>query len=79
MDKIGRRNGNWPVVEIKLQIVKIARKRFEKILANQPSLKHDYIDAFAGAGLHISKSTKEPILGSPLNALFVEPPFDTCI
>ena len=65
--------GNWS--EIKLQIVKEYAAAFSTVLTRQPYIKHDYIDAFAGAGVHISKSTKEFILGSPLNALFVEPPF----
>lgn len=77
MDKIEGVTEIGPWSEIKLQVVKNYAEAFSKILANQQSFKHDYIDAFAGAGLHISKSTKEPILGSPLNALFVEPPFDT--
>ncbi len=34
-----------------------------------------YIDAFAGAGKHISKTTGEFVLGSPSNALAVQPPF----
>ena len=34
-----------------------------------------YIDAFAGAGVHKSRSTKEFVPGSPLNALNVIPPF----
>lgn len=34
-----------------------------------------YIDAFAGAGLHISKTTGEYVLGSPTNALLVVPKF----
>jgi three-Cys-motif partner protein len=41
----------------------------------RPSLKHVYIDAFAGAGVHQLKSTGDLIPGSPLNALHVEPPF----
>lgn len=36
---------------------------------------HIYIDAFAGAGKHISKKTGAFVLGSPMNALLVEPPF----
>ena len=32
-------------------------------------------DAFAGAGVYISRTTGEFVLGSPLNALNVEPPF----
>ena len=34
-----------------------------------------YIDAFAGAGVHISKATGEYVHGSPTNALLVQPPF----
>ena len=37
--------------------------------------RYIYIDAFAGAGVHISKRTRDFILGSPLNALNVQPPF----
>ncbi|MFH1741127.1 MAG: three-Cys-motif partner protein TcmP [bacterium] len=37
---------------------------------------HVYIDAFAGPGVHVSKNTGEFVLGSPLNALLVEPPFE---
>src|SRR5437773_12535031 len=36
---------------------------------------HVYIDAFAGGGHHIAKSTNELVLGSPLNALAIKPPF----
>src|SRR5207247_2519397 len=35
-----------------------------------------YIDAFAGAGKHISKRTGKFVTGSPANALNIEPPFD---
>jgi three-Cys-motif partner protein len=38
-------------------------------------LHHIYIDAFAGAGLHISKASGEFVPGSPVNALLVQPPF----
>ena len=50
---------------------------YSRILAAQtkPSLDHVYIDAFAGAGVHISKTTREYISGSPINALLVQPPF----
>lgn len=37
---------------------------------------HLYIDAFSGAGLHISRATGKFVRGSPLNALFIEPPFE---
>lgn len=65
--------GHWS--EIKLEIVKEYAKAYSIILSKQSYLKHIYIDAFAGAGLHISKTSKEVIAGSPLNALHVEPPF----
>ena len=38
-------------------------------------LSHVYIDAFAGAGFHLSKTKGEMVRGSPLNALLVQPPF----
>jgi three-Cys-motif partner protein len=50
---------------------------YSKILSNQrnPTFFHVYIDAFAGAGYHLSRTTGEMVLGSPLNALMVQPPF----
>jgi three-Cys-motif partner protein len=65
--------GQWS--EIKLDIIKQYATEYSKIMARQRGLYHVYIDAFAGAGVHISKSTRELIPGSPLNALLVEPPF----
>ena len=67
--------GYWS--EVKLDIVKEYAAAYSKILAAQknPSLHHIYIDAFAGAGMHISKKTKEFVQGSPLNALLIEPQF----
>ena len=67
--------GYWS--EVKLDIVREYAVAYSKILSVQksPTLYHIYIDAFAGAGLHISKSTGEFIPGSPLNALLIEPPF----
>ena len=65
--------GYWS--EVKLDIVKEYAKAYSTIINAQPNIQHIYIDAFAGAGVHISKRTKEYILGSPLNALNVEPPF----
>ena len=63
--------------EIKLDIVKDYASAYSKILSAQtkPPLYHLYIDAFAGSGLHISKSSGSFVTGSPLNALLVEPPF----
>ncbi len=67
--------GCWS--EIKLDIIKEYAAAYSKILSarKQPSLHHVYIDAFAGAGIHISKATGEQVAGSPLNALEVQPPF----
>lgn len=67
--------GYWS--EVKLDIVKEYAAAYSKILAAQknPSLHHIYIDAFAGAGMHVSKTTGEFIKGSPMNALLIVPPF----
>ena len=70
--------GNW--TEVKLDIVRSYASAYSKILSAQarPRLHHVYIDAFAGAGVHLSKTRGEVIPGSPLNALAVEPPFREC-
>jgi three-Cys-motif partner protein len=67
--------GYWS--EIKLDIVKDYASAYSRILTAQTKLglHHVYIDAFAGAGVHISKTTREYISGSPINALLVQPPF----
>ncbi len=67
--------GYWS--EIKLEILKEYASAYSKILAAQknPALEHVYIDAFAGAGMHVTKLTKNFVSGSPLNALLVQPPF----
>ncbi len=63
--------------EIKLDIVREYAQAYSTILHAQknPSLYYSYIDAFAGAGIHVSKRTGEFIQGSPLNALLIKPPF----
>ncbi|MGA8307327.1 MAG: three-Cys-motif partner protein TcmP [Candidatus Acidiferrales bacterium] len=67
--------GYWS--EIKLDILEKYAKAYSTILASQkkPSLYHVYIDAFAGAGVHLSRTDQQLIPGSPLNALNVRPPF----
>lgn len=74
MDKFPRLSeiGYWS--ELKLEIIKEYAKAYSTILSKH-HLNHVYVDAFAGAGIHISKSSKEFVPGSPLNALYVEPPF----
>ena len=64
--------GYWS--EIKLEIVRDYAAAYSTILTKK-KLPHIYIDAFAGAGQHISKSTGGFVPGSPLNALNVQPPF----
>jgi len=66
--------GYWS--EVKLDIVREYAQAYSKIMASQSFCRaHLYIDAFAGAGAHISRATGEMIAGSPLNALHVAPPF----
>jgi three-Cys-motif partner protein len=67
--------GYWS--EVKLDIVRDYAAEYSKILSAQkfPALYHVYIDAFAGAGQHISRATGGFVPGSPLNALSVDPPF----
>ena len=67
------RIGYWS--EIKLEILKKYAAAYSTILTAQKTLYHVYIDAFAGAGVHIAKATNEFVPGSPLNALNVRPPF----
>lgn len=62
--------------EVKLDIIKEYAKAYSVIINAQHNIRqYLYIDGFAGAGVHISKRTKEYLPGSPLNALNVEPPF----
>lgn len=65
--------GYWS--EVKLDIIKEYASAYSTILASQRGLYHVYIDGFAGAGVHIRKATGDFVLGSPLNALEVRPPF----
>ena len=64
--------GLWS--EIKLAIIKEYAHAYSTIVKKK-GFKHSYVDGFAGAGVHISKRTKEWVSGSPMNALLVEPPF----
>ena len=66
--------GYWS--EVKLEIVRKYAAAYSRILSRQASIKaHVHIDAFAGAGSHISKASKEVVAGSPVNALHIDPPF----
>ncbi len=67
--------GYWS--EIKLDIVRKYAAAYSGIMNKQDWIRgYYYIDAFAGAGIHLSEQTNEFVLGSPLNALNVEPPFN---
>ena len=67
--------GYWS--EVKLDVIREYAGAYSRILTAQtsPPLEHVYIDAFAGAGVHVSKQTGDFVAGSPLNALLVQPPF----
>ena len=69
LDEIG------PWSEIKLDILRDYAAPYSKILKSN-GFHHGYIDAFSGPGMHISKAGGEEVLGSPLVALGVQPPFD---
>jgi three-Cys-motif partner protein len=61
--------GYWS--ELKLEIVERYGSAYATAFANQKGLKKYYIDAFSGAGIHVSKRTGEQIEGSPARALKV--------
>lgn len=67
--------GGWS--ELKLEILKKYADAYSRIFAakKQTSFFHVYVDAFAGAGKHLSRESSELVPGSPLNALAVEPRF----
>ena len=67
--------GYWS--EIKLDIIREYAAAYSRILSAQKRVRfqHVYIDAFAGAGIHLSKTTGEEILGSPVIAAQTDPPF----
>lgn len=70
--------GYWS--EVKLEIIKKYAETYTTILSKQknPSFIYIYIDAFSGAGQHISKKSGEFIPGSPLNALKIKNQFHEC-
>ena len=66
--------GIWS--ELKLEIVEKYGSAYTAAFANQRGLKKFYVDAFSGAGVHISKRSGGQIDGSPSRALKTQPPFD---
>lgn len=70
LDEIG------PWSEAKLDILRDYAGAYMTVLANQNIIQRVvYIDAFAGAGAHVSRRTGQQVPGSPANALAVQPPF----
>ncbi len=65
--------GYWS--EIKLDIINRYALAYSQILSKQKNLHHIYIDAFAGSGRHISRTTGDFVSGSPEIVLNIEPPF----
>jgi three-Cys-motif partner protein len=67
--------GIWS--EVKLDIIKEYASAYTTIMAKRqnPSFIYIYIDAFAGAGQHVSRRTGQFVPGSPLNALNIRTPF----
>jgi three-Cys-motif partner protein len=66
--------GPWSA---KLEILRDYAGAYMTVLANQSIIQRVvYIDAFAGAGAHMSKQTGKQVPGSPANALSIEPQFD---
>jgi len=70
--------GIWS--EVKLAIIREYASAYGRIMESQrrariPSLRWIYIDAYAGPGYHLSKTSGELVEGSPLIALNTEPPF----
>jgi three-Cys-motif partner protein len=70
--------GVWS--EVKLEMVRAYAAEYSKIMEATRRekirrLRWLYIDAYAGPGYHLSKTTGETIEGSPLIALHTNPPF----
>lgn len=70
--------GYW--TEVKLEIVRKYAAAYSRILQGPKSEKagirgHLYIDAFAGAGSHVSRRSGGVIPGTPRIALDIDPPF----
>jgi three-Cys-motif partner protein len=65
--------GYWS--EIKLSILDEYARPYNQI-THAKRFKTTYIDAFAGAGHHLSKTSARLIEGSPVRAMNVDPPFD---
>ncbi|MBI4557643.1 MAG: three-Cys-motif partner protein TcmP [Candidatus Hydrogenedentes bacterium] len=56
--------GYWS--EIKLEIIKKYASAYVTIISAQRKFRSIYIDGFAGAGMHVSKTSGDFVPGSPL-------------
>jgi three-Cys-motif partner protein len=70
--------GIWS--EVKLAIIREYAAAYSTIMEASrreklPRLSWVYIDAYAGPGYHLSRTTGETVEGSPLIALNTNPPF----
>lgn len=66
--------GYWS--EVKLDIVQRYASEYTKVLSKQSSIRgFSYIDGFAGAGHHVSRSSGAQVAGSPVIAMKIAPPF----
>ena len=68
LDEIGR----WS--EIKLAILREYAAAYARVLKGK--LPFEYVDGFAGAGVHLSRTTGEHVPGSPRLVLEVQPRFN---
>ena len=68
LDEVGR----WS--ELKIEIIRKYAHAYTSILRSH-KFRPIYIDGFAGAGQHISKTSVDMIPGSPAVAFSVEPSF----
>lgn len=66
--------GHW--TEIKLSILREYAKPYTTVMSKQSKIRYfAYVDGFAGAGAHRSRTSGDEIEGSPAIALRVTPPF----
>lgn len=66
--------GAWS--ELKIEIVRAYAVEYSKIISRQKYIQYVYIDAFAGAGTHKSRTTGNIVQGSPTQVLSVTPSFN---
>ncbi len=65
--------GYWS--ELKLEIIDKYASAYSRAFSRFDYLHYVYIDAFAGSGKHISRTTGNLVHGSPEIALNIKPPF----